>query len=69
MDDLQIANLVLGVAAATFAAGFLAGYAVRVAISHNRYVRAQRRRIDSWQRSGSAELTDQADDLTISTAR
>lgn len=66
MDDLQIATLILVVGATAFGMGFLAGYSIRAAISHDRYIRAQRHRIDSWQSSGLAELTGQADELANS---
>jgi hypothetical protein len=60
MDDAEVALLVLGVAVVAFAAGLLVGYATRAAISHQRYARGQLRRIDSWQKSGSAELKEVA---------
>jgi hypothetical protein len=45
MGDLQIAKLILAVLAVGMVVGFVAGYAVRAAISHHRHVMARRSRL------------------------
>jgi hypothetical protein len=45
MGDPQIANLTLAVLAIGMVVGFVAGYAVRAAISHHRHATARRSRL------------------------
>jgi hypothetical protein len=45
MGDPQIAKLILAVLAVGMVVGFVAGYAVRAAISHHRHVMARRNRL------------------------
>jgi len=48
MDDIQIANIVLVVAATAFASGVLAGYAIRTAMLRYGYGITRRRQIEIW---------------------
>jgi hypothetical protein len=48
MDDIQIANLVLVVAATAFVSGVLAGYGIRTAMLRYGYGVTQRRQIEIW---------------------
>ena len=45
MGDPQIAKLIFAVLAVGMVVGFVAGYAVRAAISHHRHVMARRGRV------------------------